>query len=232
MGTIDITKDAFNTKQVCSFTDTSTRQVNHWDRKGLVKPSIRPAAGRGSQRLYAYADLLGIKVVKSLRDQGISLQKIRKCVLYLRRHLPDVSRPLNFCTLISDGVTVYLVEDEKTLIDTVKLQGQRVFWQLSISALDEELRRRVIQLSARRVEQVTVGDYAYQVQIEADCDSGGYVAEVAGLPGCITQGDTLDETLDMATDAIRTYLEALEDLKRRGVSLPAKRGPSKRRVRA
>ncbi len=222
MQTINITKEAFNTKQVCAFTDITLKQVVYWDKKGIARPSIRPAAGRGSRRLYSYADLLAIKTVKNLRDQGVSLQKIRKCVLYLRKHLPDISQPLHFCTLISDGETVYLVEDEKTLIDTVKLQGQRVFYHISIAAIDRELRERVIKLSAKRMEQVNVGDYAYQVEIEPDLDEGGYVATVAGLPGCITDGDTLEDVLDNALDAIQCWLEAREDLKRRGITVPMK----------
>ena len=228
MRTIDITKEAFNTKQVCAFTDITLKQVVYWDKKGIVKPSIRPAAGRGSQRLYSYADLLAIKTVKNLRNQGISLQKIRKCILYLRKHLPDISQPLHFCTLITDSETVYLVEDEKTLIDTVKLQGQRAFLQISIAAIDRELRERVIKLSAKRMEQVSVGDYAYQVEIEPDFDEGGYVATVAGLPGCITDGDTLDDVLDNAQDAILCWLEAREDLKRRGITVPMKKPLRKR----
>ncbi len=232
MNGIDLTKEAFNTKQVCEIMQTSPRKVRYWDAKGLVKPSIRPANGRGSQRLYSYADLLAIQTIKSLRDQGISLQKIRKSILYLRRHLPDISRPLNFCTLISDGETVYLVEDEKTLIDTIRLQGQRVFFQLSIAAIDRELRKKVIQISTKRIQNIAVGDYTYQIEIEPDTECGGYVAEVAGLPGCITQGDTLKEILEMAEDAIEAYLEAVEDLKERGVDLPIKRQRRARKARA
>jgi len=232
MRTIRLEKEAFNTKQACTVTGITRKQVLYWDTKGLVRPSIRPASGRGSQRLYNYADLLALGLVKNLRDQGISLQKIRKCVLFLRTHLPDIARPLNFCTLITDGYTVYLVEDEKTLIDTVKRQGQRAFLQLSIAAIDRELRSKVMQLTAKRLENLTVGDYTYQVEIDSDEECGGYVAQVAGLPGCVTQGDTLEEVMEMAQDAIRCYLDAVEDLGRRGIDLPIKRHRAHHKARA
>jgi len=227
----DVTKEAFNTKQVCALVGTSGRQVNHWDAQGIVKPSVRPAAGRGSQRLYSYADLLAFMTVKGLRDQGVSLQKVRRCVRYLRGKLLDISQPLTFCHLITDGVTVFLVEDEQALIDTVRRQGQRAFLQLSIAAFDKELRAKVIQLSAKRIEEVTVGEEVYQVEIELDRESGGYVGSVAGLPGCITDGDTLAEAVENAADAIEGWLEAHEELAREGIRVPIKR-PARKKARA
>ncbi len=74
-------------------------------------------------------------------------------------------------------------------------------------------------MTAKRTDQVAVGDYAYQVMIEADAEGAGYTAEVAGLPGCITQGESIDEVLKNAPDAIATYLQAVDDLAGRGVRL-------------
>jgi len=79
-------------------------------------------------------------------------------------------------------------------------------------------------MTERRTEQVAVGNYAYQVVIDADANSGGYVAEVAGLPGCITQGESIGEVLENASDAIATYLQALDDLAGRGVRLTVRPG--------
>src|SRR3712207_6916693 len=54
-------------------------------RTGLVVPSIRGAAGSGSQRLYSFKDVLVLKIVKRLLDAGVSLQNIRVAVEHLRR---------------------------------------------------------------------------------------------------------------------------------------------------
>ncbi|MBL7134182.1 MAG: MerR family transcriptional regulator [Phycisphaerae bacterium] len=229
MHKINVATEAFNSKQACELTAATARQLNYWDHKGLVKPSFSPASGRGSRRLYSYNDLLAIQTVMKLRNEKVSLQRIGKCVRYLRGHLPDVSQPLTFCRLITDGQTVYLVWDENTLIDTVKRQGQLALL-LDIAAIDRELRDKALSLTAKRTEQVIVGDYAYQVEIQADTDCGGYVAEVAGLPGCITQGESLDEVLENVTDAIATYLQAVDDLAKRGVHLSV-RGGKKRKAR-
>lgn len=44
-------------------------------------------------------------------------------------------------------------------------------------------------------------------------EEGGYVVYIPALPGCATQGETFEETREMAEDAIEGYLKALKDLK-------------------
>ena len=50
--------------------------------------------------------------------------------------------------------------------------------------------------------------FSYAVFYEA-APEGGYVAFVPALPGCHTQGDTLEETEQNAREAIELYLESL-----------------------
>lgn len=40
-------------------------------------------------------------------------------------------------------------------------------------------------------------------------EEGGYTVTCPALPGLVTEGDTLDEAREMATDAIKAYLESL-----------------------
>ena len=42
-------------------------------------------------------------------------------------------------------------------------------------------------------------------------ETSGYVAFVPTLPGCHTQGDTLEELMHNAKEAIELYLETLTD---------------------
>ena len=42
-------------------------------------------------------------------------------------------------------------------------------------------------------------------------ESGGYVAIVPELPGCHTQGDSLDEVIKNVKEAIELYLETLSE---------------------
>ena len=52
--------------------------------------------------------------------------------------------------------------------------------------------------------------YEFDVVILED-ESGGYVALVPALPGCHTQGDTIDEVMRNVKEAIELYLETLSD---------------------
>ncbi len=41
-------------------------------------------------------------------------------------------------------------------------------------------------------------------------DEGGYSVTVPALPGCVSQGETREEALEMIREAIELYLESLE----------------------
>ena len=47
----------------------------------------------------------------------------------------------------------------------------------------------------------------YTVILTPEREEGGYTVTVPALPGCVTEGDTLEEALENARDAIRLYLE-------------------------
>lgn len=56
--------------------------------------------------------------------------------------------------------------------------------------------------------------YEFDVIILED-ESGGYVAFVPSLPGCHTQGDTLQELMDNVKEAVELYLETLTEEERK-----------------
>ena len=50
----------------------------------------------------------------------------------------------------------------------------------------------------------------YKINLKKE-EGGGYTAFVPSLPGCITYGETVDEAIDMAKEAIELYIEELQD---------------------
>ena len=50
----------------------------------------------------------------------------------------------------------------------------------------------------------------YKVVLEEQ-EEGGFVAYVPTLPGCATQGETRDETMNNIKEAISVYMESLSD---------------------
>ena len=53
-----------------------------------------------------------------------------------------------------------------------------------------------------------MNDYHFTVIIERQPE-GEYLVSVPALPGCYTEGETLEEARTMATDAIRAYCKSL-----------------------
>jgi DNA-binding transcriptional MerR regulator len=99
------------------------RQLDYWARTGLVEPSVREASGSGTQRLYAFRDILVLKVVKKLLDAGVSLPNIRTAIATLgQRGAEDLAQ----VTLISDGTTVYECTSTDEVVDLLQ-GGQAVF---------------------------------------------------------------------------------------------------------
>ena len=54
-----------------------------------------------------------------------------------------------------------------------------------------------------------MSEYKYTIILEPDPEEGGYTVTVPALPGCVTQGETIEEAIVMAKDAIRLFIETL-----------------------
>jgi len=57
---------------------------------------------------------------------------------------------------------------------------------------------------------------SYRVLLRKEPE-GGFTVNVPSLPGCVTFGETLEESLSMAREAIELYIESLES---RGEEVP------------
>ncbi|MDG4766126.1 MerR family transcriptional regulator [Solwaraspora sp. WMMD406] len=127
----------------CHAVGISYRQLDYWARTSLVVPSVRDAAGSGSQRLYSFRDLVVLKVVKRLLDAGVSLQNIRKAIETLRsRGVADLAG----ITLISDGTTVYECRSPEEVVDL--LQGGQGVFGIAIGGAFKEIQGSLSQLPA------------------------------------------------------------------------------------
>jgi len=57
-------------------------------------------------------------------------------------------------------------------------------------------------------DAIAATEYAYTAVFEP-AEEGGYVVSFPALPGCLTQGETLEEARQMAAEALQGYLEVL-----------------------
>lgn len=83
-----------------------------------------------------------------------------------------------------------------------------LFWYLI--PMDKELQENYVSI---QVDGLSACVHA--------AEEGGYWAEVPALPGCLTQGETLDEIVENLNDAIEGWLsvQTPQSLREKGVSL-------------
>lgn len=191
----------FNTQTVCSIIGITPRQVQYWDETNFLKPSVRRATGYGSSRLYSFLDLVQMKVAKTLLDGGVSLQKIRKSLQYLRAHAPEVKRPLAEMKFLTDGDTVFvLTADKEKIVDALK-NGQLVF-SVALGDLVRELNSKVQKFVITRETAVKVGGLELEVLLESNPEGAGFTARCPSL-GRTASG----ETEERALEALKEELE-------------------------
>jgi DNA-binding transcriptional MerR regulator len=120
--------EGFTALQASRFTGTTGNQLRYWDKIGLVKPGVQATGGRpGVRRLYSFRDLIALKVVKSLLDGGMSLQRVRRAYQYLRDNA-HLDEHLSTVKLITDGKSIFKVaRDEGEILDMLR-QGQMAFF--------------------------------------------------------------------------------------------------------
>jgi DNA-binding transcriptional MerR regulator len=147
----------------CAAANITYRQLDYWARTGLVAPSIRPASGSGTQRLYSFRDILVLKIVKRLLDAGVSLQNIRVAVDQLRlRGTADLAH----ITLISDGTTVYECRSPEEVVDL--LQGGQGVFGIAVSGAFREVEGELALLPGERAdgaEEITAPSAADELSI-------------------------------------------------------------------
>lgn len=120
--------EGFTAQQATRLTGCTPHQLRYWDKVGLVSPSLQSTGGRpGRRRLYSFRDLVALRVVKSLLDNGMSVQRVRRAWDYLRR-TADMDAHLSEVRLVTDGHTIFAVaHDEDELLDALR-QGQLAFF--------------------------------------------------------------------------------------------------------
>ncbi|OGR31213.1 MAG: hypothetical protein A2139_09560 [Desulfobacca sp. RBG_16_60_12] len=201
----------FGRKAVVDLTGVSGRQVDYWATTGVVRPSVKSAAGKGSRREYSFQDLVALKMAKRLKDEGISLQKIRKALAFLRKHFPDLKQPLAELRFLTDGETVYVGRDREKICDTLN-QGQFVF-SLALGEIIEGLQGELKQFAAPKEENLRVAGQTFTVVLTPDLEAGGFTIQCREIPGAISEGATEQEALDTLTEVLAEHLDQMQEPK-------------------
>lgn len=129
----------YSAKLTADVVDITYRQLDYWARTDLITPSLVEAAGSGSRRQYSYDDLVRLKVIKRLLDNGIKLEKVRAIFDYIRNELGE---DISSANLVIDGANAAIVRSQDDIIDALQ-RGQGV---LPLSNIGREVDAAIVEL--------------------------------------------------------------------------------------
>ena len=138
----------FTTNDVENLTKVSARKLRWWDAQGLIKPGAFPARKFRQRRRYTLQDIICILVVRTLRDNGMSLQKIREVVAKIE--INGIDHPLAKLRVACLAHTIIVKIEGKYL---EPLSGQMVIEQC-LEEIRPQLERRRLAPAERAVERI------------------------------------------------------------------------------
>lgn len=121
----------FSPEDVQRILGLTAKQLEHWDRLGLVSPQEEQGT-----RFYDFRDLIGLRTVKQLIEQGVRANRLQRALAALREKLEKTESPLAELRVLSDGKDI-IVERHGTRLEP--LSGQFVL-NFETREIDERVR--------------------------------------------------------------------------------------------
>ena len=137
-----VPNQGYNAKLTADVVGITYRQLDYWARTDLIVPSLAQAAGSGSRRQYSYDDLVKLKVIKRLLDNGIKLEKVEKVRAIFDYIRNELGVDISSANLVIDGPNAAIVRTQDDLIDALQ-RGQGV---LPLSNIGREVDAAIIEL--------------------------------------------------------------------------------------
>ncbi len=121
----------------------------YYDHTGLIVPSIRSSQGRGVPKLYSIGDFIILRWLVSLRKQGLSVQRFRGVVEFLKKKMPDALQSPQNWVLITDGESVRFFDKVSAqALDILKDTGQYLFI-FPVGKMIEQSKEAITRLGIR-----------------------------------------------------------------------------------
>jgi DNA-binding transcriptional MerR regulator len=129
----------FSGKRAADVVGISYRQLDYWARTDLIRPSIR--TDEEGRRRYSYRNLLELKLVKTLLDNGLKLDQVRRAFQFVR---DQIDADVTALKLVIAGSSVVIVRENDDLIDIVnRYQGEGVINLIALDGVREQVDRRL-----------------------------------------------------------------------------------------
>jgi DNA-binding transcriptional MerR regulator len=164
----------------------SYKQIEHYDRKGLVKPELAVARGRGSRRLYSRQNLLEFNVLRKLVDHGLPLQRIRRAMQKVKDLHRDVEQPLAELAFYTDGQTIFLKDREMERVVDLLHSEQGVLSSL-LPDVSHPIGKNMRRIEVDHLDTFTMGGSIYVLEFVEGTD-GSWIARCPELFGISATG--------------------------------------------
>ncbi len=123
--------DRFSLEDVQRILGLTEKQLDYWDRLRLVSPYKEKG-----DRFYDFRDLIGLRTVKQLVEEGVPASRLRRALAALRERLIHPEASLSELRVLSDGKSI-LVERDGARLEP--LSGQFTL-NFETRELDQKLR--------------------------------------------------------------------------------------------
>jgi len=123
--------DRFSPDEVQRILGLTGKQLDYWDRLRLVSPRREKGI-----RSYDFRDLIGLRTIKQLAENGVPANRLQRALAALREKLSQVQAPLAELRVLSDGKDVIVERGGARL---KPLSGQFVL-NFETRELDEKVR--------------------------------------------------------------------------------------------
>jgi len=153
-------KENFSTGEAVKITGVSFYNIDYWARTRFISPSVAEAQGTGTERRYSFSDLIALRVAGELRAAGVSTQKLRRIVEFLRVR-KGLAQPLAECRLIVTGNDVQLASSPEKIMSVLRAPGQTSFaFVFDLARTVAEMKQKIDASERKRPARVSTSQPA------------------------------------------------------------------------
>jgi DNA-binding transcriptional MerR regulator len=142
--------DKYTTEELSKLTGLSVSMVGYLCDNGVVKPIVDNERKRGKRRYFKFYDVVWLRTVNGLLSSGLSVKRLKKCMINLRRDCSKITLESNpYKYLTTDGVTLYFTENSNPLD---LLNGAQFAFTFMVDIAKIHLEMQVAARQLRRIK--------------------------------------------------------------------------------
>ena len=133
----------YDLRQVHQWTGHSEKMIDYLCRSEIVIPTIAGRRGRSRMRMFTFADVVLLRAVKLLLDQGVSVRKIRISLKNIRDKFHEFTPgQLPNQYIFSDGKNVFLKTGDDVLAEVSKSNQLAFSFIMNLQTLNADVKKR------------------------------------------------------------------------------------------